>query len=478
MSTRTPYLTAAEAAELDLLSLARGAPIHFMGVCGAGMSSLAEYVLRAGGRATGCDTRPTGLAPALRSLGMRVAEGHDPAHVSDASALVATAAVPVEHAELRAAKERGIPVLKRAAALGALVNGGRVVAVAGTHGKTTTTAMIATLLADAGLDPTAFVGGRIPDWGGGLRTGGGLFVVEADEYDRSFLALRPELAVVTTIEPDHMEIYGDVDALYDAFLEFLEPVPAAGLIAVCTDDPGAAALADRLQDDRVLRYGLGPEATLRADHVEAGPDGTRFRVTRGGDPVNDFALGAPGRHNVRNALAALAVADHLGVPMTAAREGLARFGGVERRFQRLGDASGVTVIDDYAHHPTEVEATLAAARERFSGRRLVAVFQPHLYSRTRDHWRAFGRALAIADAVWVTDVYPARESPIDGVTGELVARAARDTGAAVTYRAEIAGLEGALATALVPGDVCVLMGAGDISEHAHALAERLREAAA
>ncbi len=473
----TPFLTASRAAELDLLGLARRAPIHFMGVCGAGMASLAEYVLRSGGKATGCDARPAGIPPALRSLGLAVVEGHDPAHVEGAAALVTTAAVPAEHEELAAAAERGIPVLKRAAALGALVNRGRVVAVAGTHGKTTTTAMIATLLEEAGMDPTAFVGGRLPGWGGGLRAGGPLFVVEADEYDRSFLSLRPDVAVVTTIEPDHMEIYGDLDALHDAFLAFLEPVPDTGLIALCTDDPGVAALAERLPAERVLTFGLGPGAMLSADRLELVGGTTHFHVTRSGRSEGDFTVAAPGAHNIRNALGALAAAQHLGADPELVRRGLAHFAGVERRFERLTDAGGVTVIDDYAHHPTEVAATMSAARARFGGRRLVAVFQPHLYSRTREHWRAFGSALAAADEVWVTDVYPARESPIEGVTGELVATAARQAGVgATTYRPEITGLEDALAQALAAGDVCLLMGAGDITDHAHALARRLEEA--
>ena len=472
------FVTARDAAGIDLLERARQGPVHFMGICGAGMSALAEYVVRSGGRATGCDARPETAPPALDALGIEVTGGHDARHVHGAKAVVVTAAVPADHGELEAARAAGVPVLKRAAALGALVNPGRVVAVAGTHGKTTTTALIATVLEAAGLDPTAFVGGRVPAWQGGLRAGGDLFVVEADEYDRSFLALRPEVAVITTLEPDHMEVYGDLPALQDAFREFLTPVPEGGRIVACLDDAGVADLVASLPAEQVLTYGTGETVDLRADEIRTGEDGTRFRVTGLDVVAGEYHVPVPGRHNVRNALAAIAVAGHLEADPGAIRRGLEAFHGVERRFQVLSRPDGVVVIDDYAHHPTEVEVTIEAARERFPDRRLVAVFQPHLYSRTRDQWRAFGRTLSAADVVWVTDVYAAREAPIEGVTGELVASAARQAGARVTYRGEIVGLESALAEALEPGDVCLLMGAGDIHHYAHALVARLSGEAA
>ena len=311
---------------------------------------------------------------------------------------------------------------------------------------------------------------------GGLRVGGRLYVVEADEYDRSFLALRPDMAVVTTIEPDHMEIYGDLQALDDAFVEFLAPVPADGLIAICADDAGAARVAARLPADRTLTYGMAAEARLRATRVHVSDEGTRFHVERDGQTLGEFHLAVPGRHNVRNALATLAVAIHAGADIAAVRRGFEAFAGVDRRFQRLGEKSGIVVVDDYAHHPTEVAATMAAARERFASRRLVAVFQPHLYSRTRDLWREFGTALAAADAVWVTDVFAAREDPIEGVTGELVAKAAREAGAEVRYH-PVEGIDETLAGWLEPGDVCVLMSAGDLSERAHALMTLISDAA-
>jgi UDP-N-acetylmuramate--alanine ligase len=472
--TRPLFVPATEAADLDLLALARRGPIHFMGACGAGMSALAEYVVRSGGAATGCDAKTASAPPAFPELDIPLAAGHDPSHIDGAAAVVTTAAVPARHPELEAARARGIPVLKRAAALGALVNTGRVIAVAGTHGKTTTTGMIGTTLALAGLDPTAFVGGRVPGWRGGLRAGGSLFVVEADEYDRSFLALRPDMAVVTNLEPDHMEIYGSLDVLYDAFVEFLDPVPAEGLIVICADDPGSAAIAHRLQDDRVLTYGIDTDARLRADRIASDAGGTRFHVTRDGQTLGEFRLTVPGRHNVLNAMATLAVCEHAGAERDAVRGGIEAFGGVERRFQQLGEHRGIAVVNDYAHHPTEVRATIAAARERYPARRVVAVFQPHLYTRTRDHWLGFGEALAGADAAWVTDVFPAREPAIEGVDGGLVARAAGDAGVPVVYQEDVAGISERLAGWLEAGDVCLLMGAGDIDEYAHALVDVLR----
>lgn len=460
----------------DLIELAHSGPVHFMGVCGAGMASLAELVAASGGSATGCDAQPGAVGDALRGLGVPVTQGHDAAHVSDAVAVVVTAAVAPDHPELLEARRRGIPVYKRAAALGALVNRGTVVAVAGTHGKTTTTAMTSAVLEEGGLEPTAFVGGKVPGWGSGLRRGADrVFVVEADEYDRSFLSLRPTIAVVTTLEADHLDVFGTLDAIEDAFLRFLEPVPADGLLVACTDDAGARRLLERFRGAPRLGYGLDRVASLRAVDAEVRGHGSRATVQRDGQVLGDLMLHVPGVHNLRNALAAVAVGLHLGVPFEVAAQALRRFQGVARRFQELGEVEGVLVVDDYAHHPTEVDATLAAARDAFPGRRLVAVFQPHLYSRTRDFAAGLGHALAEADAVWVTDVYPAREAPIPGITGELVARAAESAGAReVHYEPAVAELPGALRGALRRGDVCVMLGAGSITDAAHALVAQLR----
>ncbi len=470
---------ARDEAGLDLRALARTGPVHFVGISGAGVSALAELVLRSGGRATGCDLRSGPAVDALRELGAEIVEGHDPSHVADAVAVVTTAAVPADHPELVEARARGIPVLKRAEALGALVNRGTVVAVAGTHGKTTTTAMTTAVLAEAGLDPTGFVGGRVPGWGSGLRAGSDrLFVVEADEYDRSFLTLQPDVAIVTTIEADHLDVYGTLEAVEAAFREFVAPVPDDGLIAACVDDAGAKRLLEEAAGERGLGYGLSADAALRAVDVEARGRGSRFMLVERGEPLGEVVLGVPGAHNVRNALAAIAAARHLGADLAAIRHALAEFRGVGRRFEALGEAGGVLFVDDYAHHPTEIEATLAAARSAYPERRLVAVFQPHLYSRTRDFAGAFGRALAGADVVWVAEVYPAREAPIPGVTGALVADAARAAGAEdVHYHPDVGTLREALAASLRSGDLCLTLGAGDIDETGRVVRERLEEAA-
>ncbi len=461
----------------DLQALARTGVVHFVGIAGAGMSALAEVVLRGGGQVSGCDAHPGEVGEALAARGAQVLAGHDPAHVAQAVAVVTTAAMPADHPELVAARERRIPVMKRALALGALVNRGTVVAICGTHGKTTTTAMATAILAEAGLDPTGFVGGRVPGWGGGLRPGSSeLFVVEADEYDRSFHTLRPWAVALTSLEADHLDVYGSLEGVVDAFRRFLGFVPEGGLVAGCADDAGTRALLSELPGGRALPYGTGTDAALRAERIEPRGRGSRFDVVLRGRPLGRLEIAVPGLHNVRNALGALAVARHVGADFGAAERALGAFHGVARRFEELGEAAGVLVIDDYAHHPTEIEATLAAAREAHPDRRLVAVFQPHLYTRTRDFAEPFGRALERADAVWVTDVYPAREAPIEGVSGRLVSEAARTAGAPeVHYEARLDALTDSLLGAVRAGDLCLVMGAGDIDGVGRALVARLQK---
>jgi UDP-N-acetylmuramate--alanine ligase len=450
--------------KLDLRALSRTGPIHFVGIAGAGMSALAELVLRSGGQATGSDLHPGEIGDELRALGARVWQGHDAAYAAEAVAVVATSAVPADHPELAAARARGVPILKRSQALGALVNQGTVLAIAGTHGKTTTTAMTTAILSEAGLEPTAFVGGRVGGWGSGLRVGSDrIFVVEADEYDRSFLTLEPTVAVVTSVEADHLDIYESVAEVETTFAEFARGLPDDGLLAACSDDAGAARLAASHTASGTLTYGTGAAAQLRALDVQPHGSGSRFDIELHGNRLGTLELGARGLHNVRNALGAFAAARYAGADFAAASRGLSAFGGVARRFQEIGTAAGVLFIDDYAHHPTEVAATLDTARAAFPGRRIVALFQPHLYTRTRDFADAFGRALAAADAVWITDVYPAREGPIPGVTGELVADATRASGATeLHYIENLADVADALLLTLSPGDVCVAMGAGNI----------------
>ncbi len=462
--------------DFDLVELARSGPVHFVGIGGAGMAPLAEMLLLTGAKVTGCDAHPSPTSTLLEQRGAVVRQGHDPSHVEGCVAVVMTAAVPDDHPEIAAARARGIPVLKRAKALGAIVNHGTVVGIAGTHGKTTTTTMTTTVLAAAGLEPTGFVGAHVPAWGGNLRRGGDrLYVVEADEYDRSFHQLRPTLAVVTTLEADHLDIYGSLEAVEESFLTYAELVPDDGMVACCADDHGAARLANLLRGgpERVVTYGLNAGAMLRAEDVQATGGGSRFTVRERGKKLGTAALSIPGIHNIRNALAAIAVARRLDVQWDAIARGLADFGGVDRRFEVLGEAGRVLFVDDYAHHPTEIEATMAAARASYPDRRLVAVFQPHLYSRTRDFAPAFATALAAADVVFLTDIYAAREQPIEGVTGELILDPLRASGADVRYIVERADVVDTVAGELRAGDLCITMGAGNLDIAARELRQLL-----
>jgi UDP-N-acetylmuramate--alanine ligase len=452
-----------------------GTSVHFVGVGGAGMCALAEAMVRGGVKVTGSDASPGASVDALGAMGVVVHEGHDASYVDGADAVVATAAVGPENPEIRAARERGIPVMKRAEALGHWVAKGRVVAVAGTHGKTSTTTMTTHVLAAGGLDPTGLVGGTVRAWGGNLRPGeSDLFVVEADEFDRSFLHLNPDVAVVTNVEPDHLDVYGSFAEVSEAFRTFLEGRRARASIVACGDDPGAGRLVQGFPD--VVTYGTNAGSQIRAIDIEPLGARNRFRIMDHGRDRGWFELEAPGVHNVRNALGAAGAARAVGVDWNDIRSGLAAYGGVGRRFDTLGERRGIAVVDDYAHHPTEVAATLSAARRAFPGRRLVAVFQPHLFTRTRDFHTAFGRALSEADEVWVTAIYPAREAPIPGITARLVVDATRAAGLSrVRYEADLDALPDALAEALEPADVCLTLGAGSIERVGPALIRALED---
>jgi len=461
-------------AATDLRALAARGVVHFVGVAGAGMAPLAEMVLRAGGSVSGCDLEGGRAADRLTRLGLRFSQGHDPAHLESAVAVVTTSAVPTDHPELAAARARGIPVIKRARALGQWVGAGRVVGVAGTHGKTTTTAMTTHVLEHAGIDPTGVVGGEVAGWGGNLRPGGSeVFVVEADEYDRSFHELAPEVAVVTNLEADHLDIYGDLDGVRAAFSGFVDRLDEQGTLWVCGDDSGASRLGVEV-GRRTRSYGIGAGAELRAARINVHTRGSTFTLRENGRRAIEVSVRGPGRHNVLNALAAAGVGRSFGAGWEEIRAGLAAYRGVCRRYEFLGCAAGVKVIDDYAHHPTEIAATLDAVRRANPRRRLVAVFQPHLFTRTRDFHREFGQVLGAADAVWVTDVYPAREAPLPGVTGELVASAVSGAPGRVAYHAELATLADAVAGELTPGDVCLVMGAGSIECAGREILARLR----
>lgn len=444
-------------------------PVHFMGVAGAGMSALALVARRRGAGVTGCDKdvgsagggSGASAAGDLRRAGVTVLAGHDPSHVEGVRAVVVSSAVPADHPELVRARELGIPVVRRAEALAAAITPGQVVAVAGTHGKTTTTVMTTEALAAAGLNPTGIAGGRVSSWGGNARIGGdSLFVVEADEYDKSFLALTPQVAVINNVEADHLECYGTVAALEEAFAQFAKP---ARRVIIGGDDPAAVRVAGAAGRP-TWSVGLGEKADVRIRIVERTADGTVATVSLPTGQSAELRLRIPGVHNARNAAVALAVCAELGADLDPVLGALASFRGVGRRFEVVGDAAGVVVVDDYAHHEAEIAATLEGARQAYPGRRLVAAFQPHLYSRTASHAAAMGKALASADLVVVTEVYAAREQPLPGVTGKLVADAAAVAkGAAVEWVQRRDHLAAELARLVKKGDVVLTMGAGDIT---------------
>lgn len=453
----------------------RGSPIHLMGIGGAGMAGLALLLRARGGNVDGCDNAVNETTRSLEESGIAVHRGHDPQHVDRVAAVVHTAAVAEDHAELQSARRRGLPVLRRSQALGELVNPGTLVAIAGTHGKTTTSALTALALEACGLDPTALVGGRVNAWDGNARIGSDdTYVVEADEYDRSFLALQPDYAVVTSLEHEHLDTYGTLAELEEAFAEFVDRVPETGRVIACVDDPGARRCLARA-GSRGLGYGISHTAELLADTVAYEPQGTKMTVRWRGRPLGSFELALRGQHNVRNALAVIGVMLSLGLDPHSAAPAFAGFSGVDRRFQAVGGAGGVNVLDDYAHHPTEVKATLETARQAFGARRLVVAFQPHLFSRTQAFAEEFGRALVRADVIFVTDVYPAREKPIPGVSGELVAAAARGAAGVerVRFVPDLDELVRAVISELKAGDVFMTLGAGDITRVAYAVVQEL-----
>ena len=451
--------------------------IHLVGIGGIGMSGIAELLVNLGYEVTGSDLKASAITARLETLGVRFAEGHDPRHVGKADIVVVSSAVPLDNPERHASVERRIPVVPRGAILAELAGLKRGIAVVGSHGKTTTAAMIALVLERGGLDPTAVIGGVLNAFGSNARLGHGEFmVVEADESDRSFLQLAPEIAVLTNLDEEHLDAYEGIGDLEDAFVQFAARVPDTGAVIACLDDPRLRRLLPRIERP-VTTYGLEDAAAdVYADRLAISRSGSRGRVqVSSADRERaevELALAAPGRHNVQNALAALAVGLRLGVSLEAMTDALRRFTGAERRFQVVGEAGGVTVIDDYAHHPTEIAAVLATAR-LWSPKRLIAVFQPHRYTRTLRLMERFGEVLAGADLVFLTDVYAASEPPIPGATAAAVAAAVSRV-APVPVR--VAPALDEVVTAVVetarPGDVVVMLGAGSIG----GLAPRVLEA--
>ena len=456
-------------------SLAELGAVHFVGIGGAGMSGIARILLARGVPVSGSDRRDTPTLLALRALGARVEVGHDPAHLGDADTVVVSTAIRADNPELATARERGLRVLPRAVALAAVMAGRRSVAVAGTHGKTSTTSMLTVAVQACGVDPSFAIGGDLNESGSNAHSGeGDIFVAEADESDRSFLLLAPFGAIVTNVEADHLDNYGDLAAVEAAFDRFLATVDEKGFVVVGADDPGAARLRGVPTPGRLRTYGRAADADLRLTDLEVAPDGTSYTATLDGQDLGRVRIQVPGEHMALNSAAALLTGLELGLPAAELIEGLARFGGVHRRFELKGVVSGVRVYDDYAHHPTEVTAQLKAARAVVGSGRLVVAFQPHLYSRTREFAEGFGAALGLADEVVVMDVYGAREDPVPGVTGALVADVVPLPPGRVLFEPSWSAAAPALAERARPGDLVLTMGAGDVSMVGPEVLEALR----
>jgi UDP-N-acetylmuramate--alanine ligase len=436
--------------------------IHMVGIGGSGMSGIAEILLDLGYRVTGSDLAEGPAVEHLRQLGARIAVGHDRENLSDAQVLVRSTAVRDDNPEVKEARERSIPIIPRAEMLAELMRLKTGIAVAGTHGKTTTTSFLATIFKDAGLEPTVIIGGRLNSYGSNALKGEGEFLIaEADESDGSFLCLFPIINVVTNVDADHLDFYRDLEEIKSVFVRFMNKIPFYGINVVCGDDPVITEVLPQVKRP-VLTYGLGPENALRGE-ILACNGGYTFRVVFRGEPWGEITLAQPGRHNVLNALGAIGVALEAGVPREAIIHGLQFFGGVGRRFERKGERGGVVVVDDYGHHPTEIKATIATARECYPDRRLVVLFQPHRFTRTQALFGEFCRAFEGVDQLLLTEIYPASEAPIPGISGMSLAQGIRQVSSvAVEFFTDFEETSAALPGLLQPGDLFVTLGAGSV----------------
>lgn len=452
--------------------------IHCIGIGGAGMSGIAEVLHRRGFIVTGSDSVESDICRKMGAMGISIQYGHQPDLIKGAELAIFSSAVKPSNPERQYATEKGIVQIRRAEVLGDMTRGGDCIAIAGTHGKTTTTAMAGLVFATAGLQPTVIVGGMLKDTKTNAVVGSeSLTIVEADEYDRSFLALSPTAAIVTNIEADHLDCYKDIQDIEDTFVKFCNQVPFYGLIVACIDSPHAARVLPGIQR-RVVTCGIAADADYCAVDIRSTPIATEFKVKRFTVEIGTITLGVPGIHNVKNALAVIALACELGISFDKIAAGCAAFTGVGRRFDVLGVSEGVTIIDDYAHHPTEIAATIQAAQSRGFGK-VGALFQPHLYSRTRDLMADFATSLSAADVVVVTGIYKSREEPIAGVSAQGIVDLMIKSGHTnVRYIENKESAAAAIATELVAGDVCVVMGAGDITAVAEKMAQGVAHAGA
>jgi UDP-N-acetylmuramate--alanine ligase len=439
--------------------------LHFVGIGGIGMSGIAEILLDQGFKVSGSDRALSEVTERLQNLGAITFEGHRASNIAnDVDTVVYSSAVQPDNPEILEAQRRKIPIVRRAEMLAEVMRLKYGIGIAGTHGKTTTTSMTSLVLMEGGLDPTVIVGGKLSGLGGtNARLGRGEFiVVEADEFDRSFLSISPTIAVLTTLETDHLDCYRDLEDIKSAFIQFANKVPFYGFVILCLDEPALLDIMPNLSKKKIITYGLNPQADVQAIDIRHKDNTTTYTIIRGNKELGTITLQVPGKHNVQNSLGAIAVGLELGVPFEKIKSGIEKFAGVYRRWEKKGEVNGIAVYDDYAHHPTECRATLSGVKAGWR-RRVVCVFQPHLYSRTRDFYEDFGKSFLLSDVLVVTDVYPAREEPIQGVTGELIANAAKQFGHKdVHYVSDKKQVPAFLKTIVKPGDIVITMGAGDI----------------
>ena len=452
--------------------------IHMVGIGGIGMSGMAEILLLRGYKVSGSDQSESETTRRLKKLGAAIFKNHSPDNIEGADVVVYTSAVKAkENEETREAMARNIPVIKRSEMLAELMRMKYGIGIAGTHGKTTTTTMTGHVVQDGSFDPTIIVGGRVHsfDKTNAVVGKGDIIIVEADEYDRTFLRLSPSLVVITNIEAEHLDIYKDIDDVKDAFVEFANKVPFYGAVVICLDNPEVRSILPKIKK-RTISYGYNPQAQVRAVNISQNTFYSKFTVLFGEESLGEIELNAPGDHNVKNALGSVAVGLELGIPFDKIKSGLERFEGVFRRFQHKLNTDELIVIDDYAHHPTEVQATIQAARKGWPERRIIAVFQPHLYSRTQQMYKEFGLSFFEAEVLVVTNIYPSREKPIEGVTGALIADTAKNYGHKdVHYVKDKNDLPEKLKEITSTGDIIITMGAGDIYRYGEKFVEQINK---
>lgn len=436
--------------------------IHFIGIGGIGMSGLAEILISQGFNVSGSDLALTEITDRLQSLGAEIFEGHSAENIKDIDLVVYSSAVNIENPEVKEALDRKIPVIKRAELLGETMRMKYGIGIAGTHGKTSTTSMVGLTLTDGGIDPTIIVGGKLSGLGGtNARLGkGDYIVVEADEFDRTFLKLTPTIVAITTLEQEHLDTYKDLDDIKGAFIEFANKVPFYGFVVLCLDEPALQDIIPKI-NKTIITYGVSTQADIRAIDIEYENNSSSYTIVYKGEELGRIKINLPGLHYVKNSLVAVTVATEMQIPFEKIKKSLGAFSGVYRRFETKYDEE-ILVVDDYAHHPTETTATLTGVRSGWK-RRLVAVFQPHLFSRTKDFYAEFGRSFLNSDIFICTDIYPAREKPIEGITGELIANAAKDFGHKnVIYEPDKNNIPALLKEITIEDDIVITMGAGDI----------------